>query len=73
MGLMKLIIMGIDQFGEKNNSTVSYTAVVNDLPAEIAADRRPFPPANEMRPLYSGYGPTQQFGSKWCSLSGYDK
>ena len=28
------------------------TANVNDLPAEIAADRRPFPPANEMRPLY---------------------
>ena len=52
MGLMKLIIMGIDQFGEKNNSTVSYTAVVNDLPAEMAAGRRPFPPTNEMRPLY---------------------
>ena len=25
MGLMKLIIMGIDQFGEKNNSTVYIT------------------------------------------------
>ena len=28
------------------------TAVVNDLPAEMAPDRRRFPPANKMRPLY---------------------
>ena len=30
-----------------------YTAVVNDLPAEMAAGRGRFPPANEMRPLYA--------------------
>ena len=32
---------------------ITSTAVVNVLPAEMAPDRRPFPPANEMRPLYN--------------------
>ena len=48
----------VNEFKSKMNSGAAKvrnvtTAVVNDLPAEMAPDRRRFPPANEMRPLYT--------------------